>query len=750
MSQNRAYRFDEWVLRADLGELSRDGRKVRLQDQPLLILEELLAHPGELVTREQLIAKLWPKGVVDFEVGLNSAVRKLRVALEDAADSPRYIVTVPRKGYRFIGKLDSRVEDAPPAQPVVRRGRATYFGVAALLALVAVGSIWAFRPAATGHVEASRVETANVTAADRTLALLPLRASNRDDTSVLLAQTVTQLIRERLATLDGLTVIAASSTEGHATDGKLKARYLLGGSANRAGERLLVELQMTDVATGKRLWSTTVDPQPSDIGTVREEVARRVARELELEVPTRTDAASEDQRIDLDAYQLYVRGQQLLSNHKVGDAETAIELFQRATILNPRFARAFMGFGQAKLLKGRLDGTAQSPEIRADIAKAFERALRIDPSLGEAWIEQARLTADPAKAETLYRRGIELAPNYGVGQLHYAEFLFDNRRLAEALEMMDRARAIDPLTPSLHVRQAFFVMVARSDVATHRRLLREALEINPEFQTALLTLAYSHWEHTGEFAEAAALVERAVNVDPQSAAARSIARDIYLDLADGAAARSILVAGSVPAHAQTEIAQYERDPVRAAALLRDVPLDLLRRGGPLSSMGEALRDGAIASGNFASTLARFETASAAAAQQPRMWNRGFAVVHAHALVLAGEVERGRRLAESTLAMLDTHDVGRAPRWFSRERASAFAVLGEDERALDELEQSVRDGKVYRWWYLSQIDPLFARVRRSPRFAALNEQAKQHIERQRALREERRAAGGGETASGAGS
>jgi hypothetical protein len=82
-------------------------------------------------------------------------------------------------------------------------------------------------------------------------------------------------------------------------------------------------------------------------------------------------------------------------------------------------------------------------------------------------------------------------------------------------------------------------------------------------------------------------------------------------------------------------------------------------------------------------------------------------------------------------------VGRTAHWFSRERAAAFAVLGEDGRALDELEQSVRDGKVYRWWYLSQIDPLFERIRRTPRFAALNEQAKQHIERQRAVRDERR-------------
>jgi DNA-binding winged helix-turn-helix (wHTH) protein len=107
----------------DIGELTKDGRRIRLQDQPLQILDALLSHPGELVTREHLIARLWPKGVVDFDTGLNSAIRKLRVALCDVADTPRYIETVPRKGYRFIGPIDkpSAAANAPATLPRGRR-----------------------------------------------------------------------------------------------------------------------------------------------------------------------------------------------------------------------------------------------------------------------------------------------------------------------------------------------------------------------------------------------------------------------------------------------------------------------------------------------------------------------------------------------------------------------------------------------------------------------------------------------------
>ena len=94
----------------DSGEISRDGNTHRLQDQPLQILDELVKHPGEVVSREQLIARLWPTGVVEFDTGLNSAMRKLRIALGDDAETPRYIETMPRKGYRFIGRIE---DDAP-------------------------------------------------------------------------------------------------------------------------------------------------------------------------------------------------------------------------------------------------------------------------------------------------------------------------------------------------------------------------------------------------------------------------------------------------------------------------------------------------------------------------------------------------------------------------------------------------------------------------------------------------------------
>ena len=137
MGSPQTIRFDGWVLHPDVGELIRGEEKIRLQDQPLQVLNEMLEHPGKLVTREQLIARLWPKGVVDYDTGINSAVRKLRVALQDTGDTPRYIETVPRKGYRFIGQIDAKIARPGNARPGnarsgnARRDRAATADVAA-------------------------------------------------------------------------------------------------------------------------------------------------------------------------------------------------------------------------------------------------------------------------------------------------------------------------------------------------------------------------------------------------------------------------------------------------------------------------------------------------------------------------------------------------------------------------------------------------------------------------------------------
>jgi DNA-binding winged helix-turn-helix (wHTH) protein/TolB-like protein/Tfp pilus assembly protein PilF len=791
MSEGHKIQFDGWMLHKDVGELARNGRRIRLQDQPFQVLDELLAHPGELVTREQLIARLWPKVVVDFDTGLNSAVRKLRIALGDVAETPRYIETVPRRGYRFIGTIDPPIMESASTVPAAQRaavsspvppapepvepphddfeGRAppvnaprlrAYAAVAiaaiAVVLLIALARVFDLRrePSATAEYEGGGAPGANLAA--RTLAVLPFHASATDDAGILLAQSVTDLVRNRLAALEDLTVVGISSTSGltdsqanlRAIGEKLHAQVLLKGVAGRDGDRLHLDVQLVDAQSGEQLWSAAFDRPLTEVATIREEIFGQVAGVLRVPVDQSASTAPAGSSISLDAYQLYVRGQQLLARSTVADAESAVELFQRATILDPGFARAYLGLGQAleasgdKTLPDARSGgwvmtRPRTDEVDAQAAKAFDRALELNPALGEAWIERARLPADPVDAEKLYRKGLELAPNYAAGYAHYANFLFRESRAGEAIETITRASQIDPLTPELYQTHAFFLMVTRSDVAGHDRLVREALAINPRLPRALRQLAQSRWEFSGEFADAAQLIERAIAVDPRWTPGRTLAREIYLDLGDRAAAVAVL-GDSLPPDVRMEVAQYDGDRKRAAALLADLDLESSRdTSGSHSPVAEAIRDGAIATGEFGPAVRLLGSVHAAREKLPAMWSRGFSLVYAHTLVLAGEVERGRRLAESTLALVDTHGVGRAENWFSRERAAAFAVLRDDGRALDELENSVRTGKLYRWWYLAGHDPLYEHLWGHPRFKALDAQARQHIDRQRALLEELR-------------
>jgi TolB-like protein len=634
---------------------------------------------------------------------------------------------------------------AAPASPI-RRSRRTYLYVGAAVAVLLVAGLTlvALRRESTPASQAPAPASPSVSLDSRTIAVLPFRAATPGEANEALALVVTDLVRNRLATLNGVVVIAGGST-AHMTDAhldareigrKLNARFLLQGGAARAGDQISTDVELVDAASGAQLWSTSFDHSVKDVAALRETIVESVAGALRIAAEPAGDPASASAAINLDAHLLYVRGQQLMSNQRLDDANAAVELFRRATILDPSFARGYLALGQAQLLAGDL-GNGISPELLREVNMAFDRALELNPALGEAWIERASLARDPVKAEEWYRKGLALAPSYGAGYAEFSRFLFVEYRKGEAFEMIKRAREIDPLTPDLHLRQAFLFMVSSSDVAAHDRLVREALMISPGFHPALIRLAHSNYEYSGEFAEAIRLIERAIALDPDSDG-RGLAATVYLDLDDPVAAMAVL--GKSPDPAQVKIAQYQRDRRRAAELARSVTED--HETAPVAPVPEALRDEAIATGDYAPVLKQLEAryAMQVSGTGPRVWSRGLGLVYAHTLVLAGETQRGRKLATSILVQLDAESVGRTENWFCRERAAAFAILGDDERALAELAITLKMRKFYRWWYTAELDPLYERFRGDPRFQALAEQAREHRVEQRALVEQMRRKG----------
>lgn len=748
------FRLRDCVVEADLNRITAPHGETALEPKAMAVLVYLIEHAGRVVSTGELIDAVW-RGRPMGDNPVYRCIAQLRRALGDDSREPGYIVTVPTKGYRLLAPVEvlgperepappdrsrepSSVVTAPaaPAPGALPGRRRTGVGVLVLLLGVAALAAWLWHRAPGTSSASAAVEPIP-------FAVLPLQAAVRDETGIALAQSVTDVIHHHLARLPGLIVVTDSSTvnvpgaiaDARAIGRRLHARYLLRGKVAVVGQRLDVDVQLLDGRSGKLLWSSALHRPTNDVASIRDDIVRNVASALRL--PLAADGPGEG-AIHLDAYAVYLRGQQLLLRGVPSDAGEAIELFRRATILDPDFARAYLGLGLALAQKAEA-APGPATGARAEAAKAFDRALELDPAMGEAWVGRALLARDPSQAEMLFNKGLALAPSDGAGHVRHAQFLFVNSRVGEAIEAMERARRVEPLAPELCLTQAFFVMVVRSDVAEHDRLVGQALEINPRLPTALYQLAYSKWEYSGEFAEAARLVEQAIAIEPKSLRARMLARDIYLDLGDPGAAMAALGPNPTP-RATMEIAQYRGDREGAAAALSRLAPANWPDMGPQASATQAIRDAAIEAGDLAPAVRMLQSVHASRAGRLPMWSRGFALTYAHTLTLAGDAQGGQTLARKTLALVDAHGVGRSRHWFSRERAAAFAVLGDDAQVLRELAHSVENGQLYRWWYLARHDPLYAHLRGEPEFQALDRLAMAQRDRQRALLETMRSKG----------
>lgn len=758
-SHPRTTSFDGWVLRMDSGELAKDGRKIRLQDQPLHILEELLAHPGELVTREQLIARLWPKGVVDFDTGLNSAVRKLRVALQDEAETPRYIETVPRKGYRFIGTIDppataptsSPGDDASPAgaSPAASASPRRRFAVliAALCIFGAVGAVllsaYNARRQAGDSVAGS---TASALPA-HTVAVLPFRnlSTDTERDSELIAFGVAEGLLHRLASMRDLTLIARTSSfaaaaaptaDARAIGRSLNARYLIEGSVQRSGSHLRITTQLIDATTGAHVWSLRFDRTIDDIFAVEDEVTQNVAQALQV---TLTETHHPYARFGTDAYLALLQGRALVASRKTADAEEAIKRFERAIEIAPDFAAAYVDLANAYVSLAHLRVAYVSDPNRDAVERArplVAKALELDAALGEGYVLSGFIKsfdADVVGAEADYRRGLELAPNYGPGYEQFAEFLqVDVQRLDEALAVIDRARVVDPLRPRNHYVKGRMLAGFGSFKEAEALYLR-ALEIAPDYYPALLRLGEVRWEQ-GQFAEAVKLGERAAAIEPALQWVPFALAEFYLDIGDVDAARAVL-ADQADDIQWGSVCMFEGKVERVAATI--VPHTALEAVSPYEDefFPFSLRDVALASNRPTKARDVLEARWDRARTRPpsaEFW--GTRMAFAQLQLALGNRSEAQQLARALLQIDEPH----AAHGIQYAKPYAYVLLADNDGAIHALEQNVERGYLKRWWYTFERDPsLRSALGADRRFQLLAARVRQHAASQRALLQQMR-------------
>lgn len=464
----RLLRFGLFQLDPSTGELHRNGRRVRLQEQPFTVLTLLLERPAQLITREELRQKLWPADTfVDFDDGLNAAVKKLRFALGDSAENPTFIETIPRRGYRFITPViadsdgvasaelaEPHVIAAPPRLPGQRSAR--WLGLAAItiVAVAAVTLIEAERslpPAAASEVSPIR-----------SIVVLPLKNLSNDPEQQYFADGMTDELITRLASLEGVRVISRTSAMTFKNTDKLLPQIaselhvdaVVEGSVLHSGNRVRITAQLIHAATDRHLWAESYERDERDVVEMQNEVARDIARNVSLKLPSAGVATARRMRpVDPEAHRAYLLGRYRWHTRRTQELLNAIGDFQRAIAIDPGYALAYGGLADVYLVLPFLSRTTQE-EVYPKAKEAAEKAISLDPALAEAHTSNAYvkmyLEWDFAGAERGFRKAIELNPNYATAHQWYAELLSFQGRHVEALAEIRIALELDPLAAVMH------------------------------------------------------------------------------------------------------------------------------------------------------------------------------------------------------------------------------------------------------------------------------------------------------------
>ncbi|MGH9805768.1 MAG: winged helix-turn-helix domain-containing tetratricopeptide repeat protein [Terriglobia bacterium] len=412
----------EWWADRTANELGRAGDTVRIEPKAMEVLMVLADHAGRAVSREQLLAAVWP-GVVVGDEALTQSIIKLRRALGDNPRSPSYIETISKRGYRLIAPVgqseDIRptlagIEVAPPQQPsprIRRRVRSLGLIAGALVALVAVAAYLyhaVFRPTVNTDVADIRDEWQSGLL---TVTVLPFEWLGADGSQAYLARGISDDLVTDISRLPGLRLIAtASATPSARTAGH--AQYLITGSVQRESETLRINIHLVDAKTSQELWSERFERPRADLFTVQNEIARKVTSVLpgKLTDAARRQIAKRYTR-NLEAYDDFLHGQALFLVRQPEDNDGARAFFRKAVELDPSFARAYAGLAMTYAIEYRLRPSGDSSPALAKALGFAETARLIDPDIPEVYWALAFVYVQSRRHEQaieLLQKAIEL------------------------------------------------------------------------------------------------------------------------------------------------------------------------------------------------------------------------------------------------------------------------------------------------------------------------------------------------------
>ncbi len=538
-------RFGVFEVDFRAGELRKNGFRVRLQHQPFQVLAMLLERPGEVVGREELQKRLWPADTfVDFDHGVNKAINKVRDALGDSAESPRFVETIARRGYRFLAEVkaaDAALVPGPELVPAPHpapeaRGRqylasklpmvehfppsiARKILVFVLLPLVASLAVWRLhswdRPSPTGI---------------RSLAVLPLESLSNDASQDYFADGMTDELISDLGQISALRVISRTSVMVYKHARKplpqiareLNVDAVVEGTVLRSGDRVRITAQLIEASTDKHLWSQSYEGELRDTLTLQNSVAKAIADQIRINLnPQEQAVLKKVTAVNPEAYESYLKGRYFWNKRTADGLSKAIDYFNEAIDKDPTYAQAYAGLADSYALAGDWKYALLAPTEAYPKAKAAAtKAIALDGTLGEAHISLAfcldNFDWDWESAGKEFARGIELSPGYATGYDWYGWHLAMLGRNGEAVAEVEKAESLDPLSLIINADLAEELLVAhRFDESIKQS--RKTVILDPFFAPAHYVLGQA-WAQKHDFNEGIEELRKAIELSPGSSA----------------------------------------------------------------------------------------------------------------------------------------------------------------------------------------------------------------------------------------
>jgi len=545
---SRVIRFG--VFEADLsaGEVRKHGLRLKLSEQPFQILVMLLEKPGNVVSRDELRNRLWPGDTfVDFDHGLNNAVMRLREVLSDSSDTPRFIETLPRRGYRFIAPVEelstaiegpsnaaplsaaSPVDSAAVLPPATRSSlpvrKKLWFPISRFAMLSTVGLMGAVALTAVavhyvGGVNAGKVRPDRSTS----LIVLPLENLSGDKEQDYFADGMTDELIANLAKIRSLRVISRSTAMAYKGTRKplseiareLNVDAVVEGTVLRAGNRVRITAELVRVSTDRHLWADTYESQLGDVLALQNRVSSAIVDEIRINLtPEEKDRLAKTPAVSPEAYENYLKGRYYWNKRSDEGLTKAIGYYEQATHKDPQYALAYAGLADSYgIIGATIFGSMPAREAAPKAKAAALRALEIDPTLAEAANSLATVKFnydwDWAGAADGFKRAIELNPAYPTAYQRYSLYLVAMGRFQESFDQITKARALDPLSISINTSLGWRLYLARQYDRSIEQL-RNTLEMDPTYELPHLLLGRAY-QQKGDFARAIPEFQKAVEL----------------------------------------------------------------------------------------------------------------------------------------------------------------------------------------------------------------------------------------------